>query len=144
MKKEIKFEIGDKAEFLAVIDEIGDLQTQVESLRKQIGTRLASATAWALEHPHEAFERGGCGATERYDYGLEAASRALRRLPGVSQEQVVALLSADETMAGYVYSAYDTKQIGEDYGGNAKKRESVKAFGLCFTEPGKGKLVVRS
>ena len=144
MKKEMKFEIGCKSEFLAAIDEIGDLQVEVEKIKAKIKHRLDAAAEWALAHPAEAFERGGCGATRKYDYILKAAPRAVRRLPDVSQEQVVARLSADEAMAKYVFTAYDTKGIGADFGGSCEKRESVKEFGLCFTEPGKDKLEVLS
>ena len=97
MNKNTKFEIGGRSEFLAVIDEIGDLQVAIEGMKAKVRHRLEAAADWALAHPAEAFERGGRGATAKYDYALKAAARSLRRLPDVSQEQAVALLSADGT-----------------------------------------------
>ena len=97
MNKNTKFEIGGRSEFLAVIDEIGDLQVAIEGMKAKVRHRLDAAAEWALAHPAEAFERGGRGATAKYDYALKAAARSLRRLPDVSQEQAVALLSADGT-----------------------------------------------
>ena len=133
-----------KGQFLAVIDEIGDLQVAIEGMKAKVRHRLDATAEWALAHPAEAFERGGRGATAKYDYALKAAARSLRRLPDVSQEQAVALLSADGTMAKYVFTAYDSKQLGADFGGSKEKRESVRAYGLFFTDPGKDRLEVLS
>ena len=144
MENQTKFEIGDRSEFLAVIDEIGDLQVEIEGIRAKVRHRLDAAAEWALAHPAEAFERGGRGTTKKYDYAVKAAARSLRRLPDVTQEQAVALLSADGTMAKYVFTAYDSKQLGADFGGSKEKRESMKAFGLFFTGPGKDKIEVLS
>ena len=144
VKEMVKFEIGGRKEFLAVIDEIGSRQAKIKSLKRQVDVRLAAAAAWASEHPAEAFPDGGHGRTEKYDYLRKQAPRAVRRLPDVTLEQVVALLRADEAMAKYVVASYDTKEIGRDFGGSRERRESVKAFGLCFTDPGKDGLEVLS
>ena len=47
-------------------------------------------------------------------------------------------------MAKYVFTAYDSKQLGADFGGSKEKRESVRAYGLVFTDPGKDRLEVLS
>lgn len=139
-----KFEIANKKEFASIVDEIGDLQVEITQLEKKIKARVEAASKWAIEHPSEAFERGSSGSTKKYDYKLTAAARAVRRAEGQTQESVVALLAKDKTMAKYVYSSYDTKQIGADFGGNAEKRKSICKFGLYFTEPKGSKLEVLS
>ena len=47
-------------------------------------------------------------------------------------------------MAKYVFAAYDSKQLGADCGGSKEKRDSVRAYGLFFTDPGKDRLEVLS
>ena len=144
MNKETKFEINGKKEFLAVIDEIGDLQVEIAERTAKIKHRLDAAAEWALEHPKEAFPDGGCGRTKKYNYIRKASPRALRRLPDVSQKRAADLLLADEKMAKYVFTDYDTKELAKDFGCSREKRESVKDFGLFFTEPGKDRLEVLS
>jgi len=134
--------IADVSQLHAVIDEIGDLQAEVTRLERQIKVRTSAAEEWAIAHHKEAFRNGSSDKTEKYDYELKPGVRSIRREPGKSQDEVLQLMGDDEKMKKYVYTALDTKLLRVDFGGSAAKRESLTAYGLCFTEPSKSKLVV--
>jgi len=125
-----------------VINEIGELQAEAEKIAQKIKDRLTLAEKWAIDNPKEAFGKGTSDTTGRFDYRLTAGVRSVRRRTGFTQEQVVKLMEGCEAMAKYVFKAYDTKKIGEDFGGNADKRKSVEEVGIFFTEEGKAKLTV--
>lgn len=135
-------DINNKQDFVSMIDEIGELQDQMIALKERITNRLKLAEKWALANPSEAFGRGTSGATDKYDFRLVAAARAVKRQPGFDQAKIISLMRKDEQMKQFIYTAYDTKLIAKELGGSIEKRESVKPFGIFFTEPGKSHLEV--
>ena len=141
--KEVKvIKIVSRADFQRTVDLIGDIDKLIAEQELERKRLLEAAETWALANRAEAFTKGNADSTAKYDYSLVAASRQLRMVSGIRKEEVVAALLADERMSSYVYQAYDSKRLTDDYGGSAEKRASLKPFGLAFTEPKRDKLKV--
>lgn len=120
----------------AAIDRYGRNLSKIKKLEDDNKGIKADFEKWANENPDKAFPGDKMeGQTESFYYAMALEDPSLKVQSHKTAADVVALMRADEAMAKYVVTTYDKKAVKKDFSGSAAKRESVKDFGLYFTNP---------
>ena len=131
-----KLTISNRADGHAVIDTIGDNETEIKRLQAENKKLKALFEEWAAANPDEAFKgRYMEDETKKYAYSMVKNDPALRVQSHLTVEDVVKKLGAEPAFAKYVKKTYDADEIKLDFSGSETKRREVENFGLYFTKP---------
>ena len=121
--------IKNETEFIEAIDAYGDLTANIEKLKSE--AKIAKVCIEIYANENKITRKAG----ERYRLLMKKGTPALRRLAGVTDADVVALLEQSEIGKNYIIPTYDSDAIKHDFGGNSEVCEQLAEFGLMMTNP---------
>ncbi len=128
--------IESAEDFRLAIDTIASLMESAADLKARTKRLLDLAEDFAKANAGIVFpEDRAEGETELARYRLELEAPALKRLPGVSEEEVVRRLGEDKETVEFVKHTFDAPKLKAAFGTSKPKRQKVRKFGLFFTAP---------
>ena len=118
--------IENEQEFKVKIDEFGEKQNAIESLKNELSDLKTALESYANKHNLKKCDG------EKYRLMMVKGDKALRRQRDIKESDVIARLKKTEVGKSFITTGYDNKAIKATYG---KDEEMLASFGLCLTEP---------
>lgn len=124
-------EIINEAAFAAKIDLYGETAAKIKAMEELQTIRKIMIESYAKNNGINRFKTDLCA------FAMKAGTAALKKKPGLTDADVVALLMKNEVLRGFVAPSFDAAKIKAHVAALEDPNEFLVDFGLRLTEPGR-------